>query len=83
MNPILVCDTTEISLNPTIGSRVNLSVMDGVVNAPILNHSVQDGVSNFLAILAIVANVNVNRANNSVAIRVMLRHAGTVGRVTD
>ena len=83
MDPILMRDSAEISLNPTIGSRVDFPVVNDVVNARILNHSVQDSVSNFLAILSVAPNVNVNRANNSVAIRVVLRHAGTVGRVTD
>ena len=83
MNPILMRDSAEISLNPTIGSRVDFPVVNDVVNARILNHSVQDSVSNFLAILSVAPNVDINRANNSVAIRVVLRHAGTVGRVTD
>ena len=83
MDPILMRDSAEISLNPTIGSRVDFPVVNDVVNARILNHSVQDSVSNFLAILSVAPNVDINRANNSVAIRVVLRHAGTVGRVTD
>lgn len=71
MNPILMRDSAEISLNPTIGSRVDFPVVNDVVNARILNHRVQDGVSNFLAIPSVAPNVNVNCANNSVAIGVV------------